>query len=258
MSTIDCSFTVSGGEGPVLFLIHGIGADQSVWRFMMPELNRHFQVITYDLRGHGNSPMPNGEFGLSELVDDLERVREQTGIERAHFAGHSLGGMIAPAYARKYPNHVQSLILLSTAAGRSKDDSKKVWAVVNAMIEQGVDKVLPTLIDRWFTDSFIELRPDIVEGRLKQVLDTDTDVFLNVFKIYAGTEMLPWLGEIEKATLVLTGEQDGGCNPRLNRLIAEAIDNSKLVILPNYKHSILLEAGPEVASHIVCFIKELG
>ena len=87
-----------------------------------------------DLRGHGASPLPDAEFGLDELVADLERVRERSGFERVHVAGHSLGGMIGPAYARTHPERVLSLGLLSTAAGRTEDDSAKVWAVVQAMV----------------------------------------------------------------------------------------------------------------------------
>ena len=93
---IDCAYSVEG-EGPPLFLIHGIGAARNTWRKALPILTPHFTVVTYDLRGHGESPMPQQPFGLDELVADLEAVRERTGFEQAHFAGHSLGGMISPA-----------------------------------------------------------------------------------------------------------------------------------------------------------------
>ena len=126
--------------------------------------------------------------------------------------------------------------------------------MVHAMEDKGIPQVLDTLIERWYTDAFIAARPDIVERRLQQVVDTDPDVFLNVFRIYAGTEMMPWLHEIEAPSLVLTGEFDGGCNPRLNRLIADALPSAELVILPEYKHAILLEAGTVVASHLIRFV----
>ena len=253
---IDSTISIEG-EGQPLFLIHGIGASRSAWRFLLPFLAEHFTVVTYDLRGHGESEVPAEEFGLNDLVDDLERVRINTGIDRMHVAGHSLGGMIGPAYAQKFPNRVLSLGLLSTAAGRTEQDSKNVWDVVHEMEQRGISEVLPTLTQRWYTDEFIREHPEIVEARLKQVVDTDPSVFMNVFRIYAGTEMLPWLHEINHPALVLTGENDGGCNPRLNRLIADRLPNSELVILPNYKHSILLEAGREVADHIVRFIQNL-
>lgn len=250
---IACDYSVEG-NGPPLFLIHGIGAARDAWRFMVPALSQHFTVISYDLRGHGTSPLPDGEFGLEDLVADLEHLRQRTGHDRAHFAGHSLGGQIGPAYALRHPDRVLSLGVLSTAAFRTEDDSTKVWAVVKAMEENGISQVLETLTARWFTDSFIASNPDIVQRRLKQVIDTNADVFMNVFRIYAGTEMGPWLHKVTAPSLVLTGENDGGCNPRLNKLINEAIPNSELVILPDYKHSILVEAANDVTSHLTRFM----
>lgn len=249
---VDCAMTVEG-SGPPMILIHGIGAARDAWRLVAPRLTPHFTVVTYDLRGHGASPPPSGTFELEELVADLERVRERAGFGRVHVAGHSLGGMIGPAYARAFPERVISLGLLSTAAGRTGEDSAKVRGVVRAMEERGIGEVLPTLTDRWFTDAFIAANPDLVERRLRQVMATDPGVFLNVFRIYAETEMLPWLGEVTAPALVLTGEHDGGCNPRLNRGIAAALPHSELVILPGLKHSILIEAPEQVADHLVRF-----
>ncbi len=253
---IDCEYTVEG-DGPPLFLIHGIGAQRDTWRFLTPLLVEQYTVVSYDLRGHGASPMPDGMFGLDELVADLERVRERTGFERAHFAGHSLGGMIGPAYALAYPDRVASLGLLSTAAFRTTDDSAKVNGVVAKMREQGIPNVLETLTDRWYTDAFLADRPDIVRARLDQVIACDPDVFLNVFDIYANCEMSPWLHEVDAPSLVLTGENDGGCNPRLNQQIHDALPHSELVILPELKHSILLEAGELVAEHMLGFLSRL-
>ena len=223
---------------------------------MVPILREEFTLITYDLRGHGASPTSDAAFDLDDLVRDLERVRETTGFERAHFAGHSLGGMIAPAYALQFPDRVLSLALLSTAAGRTEEDSRKVWTVVHAMEQTSIAEVLDTLVDRWFTEPFVDSQSDIVQRRLQQVVDTDPEVFLNVFRIYAGTEMMPWLHRVNAPSLVLTGENDGGCSPRLNALINSALPNSELVILPQVKHAILLEAPDQVATNLIRFIKE--
>ncbi len=253
---IDCAYSVEG-EGPPLFLIHGIGAARNTWRKALPILTPHFTVVTYDLRGHGESPMPQQPFGLDELVADLEAVRERTGFEQAHFAGHSLGGMIGPAYARAFPDRVLSLGLLSTAAFRTEDDSAKVKGVVQAMRAQSVPEILATLSSRWFTDAFIAASPEVVQGRMDQVVGTDAEIFLNVFDIYASTEMAPWLHEIAAPALVLTGENDGGCPPRLNEQITRAMPSAALVVLPEVKHSIMLECGDVVAQHMLSFIKGL-
>ena len=248
------AFSVEG-EGEPLFLIHGIGASRASFAGLLPHLKKEFRVISYDLRGHGASPVPKPPYTLDDLVADLEALRAELGITKAHFAGHSLGGMIGPAYARKYPQHVLSLGLYSTAAFRTADDSTKVKGVVAAMRAKGIPQVLETLKDRWFTTEFAQRRPEVIERRMQQVIDTDPEVFLSVFDIYAETEMAPWLHEIKHPSLVLTGENDGGCNPRLNRQIAEALQNSELVILPVLRHAVLLEAADQVAPPVLDFLR---
>ena len=82
ISAVDCHYSITG-SGPPLFLTHGIGAAQDAWRFMLPKLSKHFSVVTYDLRGHGKSPVTHKNFTLDELVFDLERIREKTKFEKA-------------------------------------------------------------------------------------------------------------------------------------------------------------------------------
>lgn len=251
---VKSAFSVEG-EGEPIFLIHGIGASRASFAGLVPYLKNEYRVISYDLRGHGASPKPTPPYTLDDLVEDLEALRKELGIEKAHFAGHSLGGMIGPAYALKYPQHVLTLGLYSTAAFRTEDDSAKVKGVVAAMRTKGIPQVLEALKDRWFTPEFGQRRPDVIERRMQQVIDTDPAVFLSVFDIYAETEMAPWLHEVKHPSLVLTGENDGGCNPRLNTLIAEALPDSELVILPVLRHAILLEAADQVAPPVLDFLR---
>ena len=127
--------------------------------------------------------------------------------------------------------------------------------VVRTMEENGIENTLKTLVNRWFTDEFVAAHPELIEARIKQVTDTDADVFLNVFHIYAETEMSPWLHRVTHPSLVLTGENDGGCNPRLNRQIAAALPDAELVILEHLKHSIMIEASPLVAEQLRKFLR---
>ena len=251
---VKSAFSVEG-EGEPIFLIHGIGASRASFAGLVPYLKNEYRIISYDLRGHGVSPKPAPPYTLDDLVEDLEALRKELGIEKAHVAGHSLGGMIGPAYALKYPQHVRTLGLWSTAAFRTEDDSAKVKGVVAAMRTKGIPQVLETLKDRWFTPEFGQRRPDVIERRMQQVIDTDPDVFLSVFDIYAETEMAPWLHQVRHPSQVLTGENDGGCNPRLNKLIAAALPDSELVILPVLRHAILLEASDQVAPPVLEFLR---
>jgi len=251
---IQSAYSVEG-SGPPLILIHGIGASRHSWDGLIQHLKSDFRCVSYDLRGHGRSPLPRPPYTLDDHVEDVEALRRELHIENAHFAGHSLGGMIGPAYARRYPDRVLSLGLYSTAAFRTADDSAKVRGVVAAMRAKGIPPVLATLKDRWFTPEFAARSPEVIERRMQQVIDTDREVFLSVFDIYAGTEMAPWIGEIRHPSLVLTGENDGGCNPRLNAQIAASMPNAELVILPALRHAILLEAPHAVAPPVLDFLR---
>ena len=253
MAAVDCAYSIEG-NGPALFMVHGIGSRRATWTALTKHLAQSFTCISYDLRGHGESPIPAMPFSLDDLVDDLEALREKLGIGKAHVIGHSLGGMIGPAYARAHPERVFSLGLLSTAAGRTPEDRAKLMAVIAAMEGKGIPPVLDTLVERWYTDDFIAARPDAIQARIKQVVETPVAVFLNVFRIYAETEMAPWLDQVAAPSLVLTGELDGGCNPRLNRFIADTLPNSELVILAGLKHSILIEAPDLVAAPVQDFL----
>jgi len=256
VSVVDCNYSVIG-SGPAIFLTHGVGGAEDAWRFIVPKLKDRFTVVTYDLRGHGKSSVTHKDFNLDDLVSDLEKVREKTNIDKAHFVGHSLGGMIAPAYAKKFPERVLSVGLLSTVAGRSDEDKEKVWNVISDLKKRGVEKTLKNLTDRWFTDNFIKENPDLVSRRLKQVIETDKDVFINVFKIYAETEMISWLKEIKKPCLFMTGENDGGCTPFHNKKMSNEVKDSKLVIIPEVKHSFLIETPTQIANHLIEFFDNI-
>lgn len=254
LDAVDVAYTVRG-EGPAVFMVHGIGSRKTTWDALTNVLADEFTCIAYDLRGHGESPIPPVPYSLDQLVDDLEALRRTLGYEHIHVIGHSLGGMIGPRYAQRFPEHTRSVSLLSTAAGRSEQDSDKVKGVVERMRSEGIGEVLSTLVSRWYTDDFATANPDIIEDRIEQVVTTPPEVFLSVFDVYASTEMEPWLHEVEAPCLVLTGEHDPGCSPRLNAIIDDRLLNSELVILESLRHSILVEAPDQVAPVVSDFLR---
>jgi len=254
---VEVSHEVSGG-GPPLYMVHGIGSRKVTWDGLLPVLEPHFTCVRFDLRGHGDSPVPPVPYTLDQLVDDLEALRRRLGHDRIHVIGHSLGGMIGPRYAHRFPEHTATVGLLSTAAGRSDDDRAKVTGVVARMRREGIDAVLSTLVARWYSDAFAAANPHTIDHRIEQVLGTPAEVFLSVFDVYAETEMAPWLGEVTVPCLVLTGEHDPGCNPRLNEFIHATLPDSELVILPEVRHSILVECPDLVARPVLDFLQRRG
>ena len=252
---VDCHYR-DEGDGECLVFVHGIGASGAVWDGVVERLAPRHRCVCMDLRGHGRSPRPPLPYYLDDFVVDLEHLRRRLGVERMHLFGHSLGGMIAPAYALAFPGRVQSLGLLSTAAGRTEEDFRKVMGVIEALERDGLEATLEVLVARWFTEAFSAAHPEVVEERRARTLANDPAVFANVFHIYAGTELGPKLSEIGAPSLVLTGALDGGCNPRLARYIAERIPRSRLCILEGLRHALLLEAPDRVAEGLLEFLRD--
>lgn len=244
----------SVGQGPAVFLIHGVGARRQGWDGVVERLAPHFRCITYDLRGHGESEGGDKPIGLEEFVADLEALRAELGIERAHFVGHSLGGMIAPAYARAHPQRVESLGLLSTVAFRGPEAQTNLAAFVEKMEAGGTAAVIGTLMDRWFTEEFRRDHPDVVTARRELVLALDPRVYRETYRVYATTDTGPWLHELDVPALVMTGEFDPGCSPALNARMAQALPRAELKILPALRHSILAEAPEQTGDALLSFL----
>ena len=245
------------GEGEPMIFIHGIGSRKHTWNGVIEGLKKSYQCISYDLRGHGESIKNESDFTLSDLVQDLENLRSNLNIDKTHIIGHSLGGMIGPSYARKYMERVLSISLISTAAFRNNYERQLILNIIKQIQTKGLNYVLPSLIDRWFTDEFINKNPKIIDQRIKQVQNTPLKIFLNVFRLYALTEMDSWLNEIKVPCLVITGENDIGCNPKVNQMICDALPNSKLVILDHLKHTITLEAPELLSNNINKFLNNI-
>jgi len=241
------------GRGPPLYLIHGIGSRHSVWDASCRACARISPACdstcaaTVKARRRRRIRWRNWSMMW-------KRSRRRLGHAAIHLAGHSLGGMIAPAYARRHPHRALSAALISTAAYRTADDRAKLRALGDAMADRGVEAVIGALVERWFTEAFIEDAPQVISARTRQIIDTPAAVFCDAFRLYAETEMAPWLGEVKCPCLVLTGELDGGCPPRLNRAIARALPNAELVILDGLKHAVLLESPARVLAPLKRFL----
>ena len=104
------------GQGPALVFIHGLGENASSWKFQKDYFSRSFRVIAMDLRGHGQSG-DGDEFITMELfARDVLALLTSLGISRAHFVGHSMGGLIIQEIASRYPERILTMTL-SDAAG---------------------------------------------------------------------------------------------------------------------------------------------
>lgn len=107
----------SVGAGKPVVLSHGLGGNHAIWYQQVPELARHFRVITWDQRGFGRSTNTAGDASPAKAVIDLKALLDKLGVERAHLVGQSMGGWAVLGFAVEYPDRVASLVLADTIGG---------------------------------------------------------------------------------------------------------------------------------------------
>ena len=106
-------FTSGRADGPPLVLLHSLGEPSATWDEIAPELGREYQLIAFDLRGHGDSDWP-GEYSFELMRDDVLDALDQLGLEQVSIIGHSLGGTVASLVAEARPALVRQLVLEDT------------------------------------------------------------------------------------------------------------------------------------------------
>src|ERR1700731_3385831 len=150
------------GSGPELVMLHCLGVDHRLWDIAAAGLAHDFTVSSYDFPGHGEAPLPAGRYGIEHLSAELGAVMARAGIERAHIAGISLGGLVAQHFAATQPARVDKLVLIDTTP-RYTDESRRMWAERAAIARStGVASLIDGLLRIWFTDAFVAADPAAV------------------------------------------------------------------------------------------------
>jgi pimeloyl-ACP methyl ester carboxylesterase len=103
---------VWGGNGPAVVLLHGYPQDWTEWRHVIPELSRHFTVVAVDLRGIGGSKPTQGGYDAMNLAADIRGLVRKLELDRPYIAGHDIGGLVAYAYGRAYPDATRGVMVL--------------------------------------------------------------------------------------------------------------------------------------------------
>lgn len=169
------------GEGTPLVLLHGFPLDGSIWSEVVSLLQDHFELIIPDLRGFGESTTVESPYTLDDFASDIAGLLDHLKIERVALAGHSMGGYVALAFARLYPERVAGLGLISSQAAADSPERKQGrYATATQVAETGVSVVAETMTPKFtsderlraFVQSVIEQqRPDGIIGALRAMAE---------------------------------------------------------------------------------------
>jgi pimeloyl-ACP methyl ester carboxylesterase len=245
----------SNGKGPIIVLIHGVGADLQSWEEIVQQLSNEYQLVRLDLRGHGRSDRISS-CSMEDFVQDIELLFRAAGIKQAHLVGFSLGGLIAQHFALAYPERLKSIVLLSTVADRTPEERVRILGRADIIKTDGISAVTKQAEERWFSPSFRAAHPERIARRLSELCDNDPISYEAAYRVFATADEGLRYCDISVPTLIATGEHDPNSNSRMARALHAGISGSRLRILPNLRHSVLVEAPQLIASLIRDFVAE--
>jgi 3-oxoadipate enol-lactonase len=228
------------GSGPPLVLLHCLGVDRHFWDFASP-LSRHFELLTYDLPGHGDTAVPDAGYGIEDLSDQLAGLLHEHGIARAHVAGISLGGLIAQAFAANRPEMVDRLVLIDTTP-RYVDAMRAMWAQRAATARSaGVAALVEGLLAIWFTEKSVAADSPAVRYVRATLQRASGDGYALACEALAAADLASLSSRIAAPTMVVCGDDDIPSFLDAARWLAATIKGAPLEWITEAKHASVIE-----------------
>lgn len=215
---------------PALLLLNSLGTSLEMWDDQIEALQERFEVIRYDVRGHGKSTLGSSrELTIEQLGRDALAVLDACGVARAHLCGLSMGGMTAMLMAQRWPDRVLKIALCNTSAHMPPRES---WqARIETVKQQGMPGQVDAILTRWFTAEFRATQPEKVARIRALLLSTQPEGYAACSAAIRDMDLREAIKSITAKTLVIAGAQDPATPLPHAELIASSIADAKLVTL---------------------------
>lgn len=245
-------YELSGQSGaPVLVLSNSLGTDLSMWAPQLSDFLRHFQLLRYDGRGHGQSSTPVGPYNIGQLGADVIALLDYLHIDRASFCGISMGGMVAQWLGLYAADRISRLVLANTAA---KIGTFESW---NTRIEfvrsQGIEAVIPAILERWYTPEFSALTPEMIEQTRAMLASTSVAGYIACCAAVRDADYRTAVSNISIPALILCGTYDSVTPPVDGHFLQQHIPGSKYLEL-KAAHLSSVEAASDFNSAVLQFL----
>lgn len=243
---IRMNYELSGMKGAsVVALSHSLGSNLEMWHPQIAILEPHYQVLRYDTRGHGKTDASAGPYSLELLAEDIVGLLDALRIERVHFVGLSMGGMIGQCLGLNHAKRLRSLVLCDTRSKAPLEGDQAVRERIETARKKGLGALLEPTIERWFTPPFIKKNPPSLGIIRKEFLATPGEGYIGCSEALRKLNYLDRLSAIHLPTLIMVGEEDPGTPVAASKEIHDRIAGSELVIIPSARHLSNVEQ-PEI------------
>ena len=216
-------------DAPALLLGNSLGTDHTLWDIVLPRLMESHRVLRFDMRGHGASEAPDGDYTIEALARDALAVADAAGATRFSYAGISIGGMLGQWLGANAPERLDRLVLSNTAAKLPAD----IWkARIDAVRAGGLGSIADAVLSRWFTEGFLARHSPWVASALSTLVATDPGGYIRCCAAIRDMDLTPLAASVRTPTLVLVGTHDLATPRDHGVALAQAIPGAELVELP--------------------------
>jgi pimeloyl-ACP methyl ester carboxylesterase len=271
VNDVKISYRAYGTGFPVIF-IHGYGAKKEIWKPQVTDISKKFKMITFDIRGTGESDRPNIPYSMQMLSEDVNGLMDFLELKKAHIVGRSFGGMIAQNFALHYPEKVERLVLIATNYGRLDTD----WVEIPKMgrltevetLKQDPMKAFKAKSKWVFHIKFrkqLEAKPSkkfynafSMEDLVKEstINPSRPQDIINQAEAMKTHYTLESLSEIKCRTLLIAASHDRQTPVSVMNEINERIPNSEIKVIREAGHFMTLSRAPEVNKLILDFLTD--
>lgn len=246
------------GKGPALVLIHGMSGDSTEWAHIIPELSKEVRCIAVDLRGHGKSEKPDQPYTQNLFAEDTATLLDTLKIDKAYICGASMGGFVALKMALNYPEKVEGLILIDTAARMPAKSIEVAGKWGKIFVEKGLEAYIEAEIKDIFHPMFARRHKNEIEAFADSMRTRDSSTVVRIQQGYMQSPpiMEKEIKNIKVPTLIIHGREDEVVPAEEAEFMHNQIRNSQIAIIPFSGHGALLERKDFFIDLILYFIAE--
>ena len=246
------------GNGPTVVLLHGLGLNNQMWEFQVPELIQQFQVLRYDLLGHGDTVSTQNKYSLDSFVKQLIELLDDLKIRECSLVGFSLGGMIARSFAIKHSDRTQALIILNSPHNRTNEQREAVRQRVKQAEIFGPDATVGEALKRWFTEEFLIQNSQLAVRIRGWITSNENVAYTNAYRVLAegDLELTNSITKIACPTLVVACGEDYGNSPEMAVQMADLIPEAEIKVIPTLKHLGLIENPSAINTAFIPFLQK--
>jgi pimeloyl-ACP methyl ester carboxylesterase len=245
------------GQGEPVVLIHGVGMASPIWEPQIEALSSDYDVVAYDMLGHGGSSLPPAEVSLADYADQLMSLIEGLELKRPHIIGHSMGALVALEFAITHPTRLSSVTAINPVYCRSAEQRASVLSRAEALEGSGTLGSVEGPIARWFGSPV----PKEWAGQAELVSSLLTSVdpvgYARTYRLFAHSDEAH-KGRLDKLAvpaLFMTGEFDPNSTPWMSQAMAEAAPQGQCEIIQKVRHMMAVTHPNDVNARLRTFLE---